>query len=153
MQKLIFNKRCLGKLLCIPILVFCIITIQNKVDYKSIHLASCNRSYEINDYGGNDNLCVSTSRYNDTSNEKLKTILMWNLAYGTKEYGIGFGRESFYKYKCPDTRCVSTSNRTYLKNIEDFDAILFHQRSFDFRDSILVIPISTPTSNNNVKSA
>ena len=134
MQRLISNKRFLAKLFCIPILVFCISTLQNKAYYKSTNLKSCLKGYEINDYGGNDNLCVSTSRYNDTSIEKLKTILMWNLAYGTKEYGIGFGREPFYKYKCPDTRCVSTSNRTYLKNIEDFDAILFHQRSFDFTD-------------------
>jgi len=59
---------------------------------------------------------------------------MWNLAYGTKEYDIGFGQEPFYKYKCPETRCYSTSNRSYLNNVEDFDAILFHQRSFDFND-------------------
>jgi len=59
---------------------------------------------------------------------------MWNLAYGTKEYDIGFGQEPFYKYRCPETRCYSTSNRSYLENVEDFDSILFHQRSFDVAD-------------------
>jgi hypothetical protein len=29
---------------------------------------------------------------------------MWNDAYGVRTYDIGFGREPFYKYKCPDTR-------------------------------------------------
>ena len=59
---------------------------------------------------------------------------MWNLAYGTKEYDIGFGQEPFYKYNCPETRCYSTQNRTYLQNVDDFDAILFHQRPSDLND-------------------
>ena len=90
--------------------------------------------FESNNFGDNDNVCVDPSRHKDTPPEKLKTILMWNLAYGTKEYGIGFGRDTFYRHKCPETRCYSTSNRTYLKDVGDFDAILFHQRSFDFED-------------------
>jgi hypothetical protein len=47
---------------------------------------------------------VNKTRYLDVKEEKLKTILMWNDAYGVRTYDIGFGREQFYKYKCPDTR-------------------------------------------------
>ena len=133
MLNLVMNRKYLQKIFFIVFLILCVFLLHNKLGLN-LPKSSCPPGYEVNDYGGNDRLCVSSSRYNDTSQDKLKTILMWNLAYGTKEYGIGFGREPFYKYKCPDTRCYSTSNRTYLKNIEDFDAILFHQRSFDFDD-------------------
>ena len=95
---------------------------------------SCPPGFGENNFGNNDKLCVNLTRHIETPNNKLKTILMWNLAYGTKEYDIGFGREPFYKYQCPETRCFSTSNRSYLKNVDDFDAILFHQRSFEFDD-------------------
>ena len=134
-----YLKRCLATLICVLFIYLfsqsSIIKIQlgslKTLKEKSIH---CPEGYNMNDFGGNDKLCVDVSRYNSTSPEKLKTILMWNLAYGTKDYGLGFGRDPFYKYKCPDTRCYSTSNRSYLSNIEDYDAILFHQRSFDFND-------------------
>ena len=96
--------------------------------------SSCPSGFVVNDFGNYDKLCVDSIRHKDTPSNKLKTILMWNEAYGTKEYDIGFGREPFFKYKCPETRCYSTSNRSYLQNVDDFDAILFHQRSFDFKD-------------------
>ena len=102
---------------------------QNSVDSNV-----CPSGFVENDFGENDKLCVNSTRHRNTPNNKLKTILMWNLAYGTKEYDIGFGQEPFYKYNCPETRCYSTQNRTYLQNVDDFDAILFHQRSFDFND-------------------
>ena len=137
MLKLVTAKRFLIKILgCLIAVFFLVIIIHSKPEnIQSLNVSSiCPIGYEVNNHGGNNNLCVKTSRFNDTPREELKTILMWNLAYGTKEYGIGFGRDNFYKYKCPDTRCYSTSNRSYLNKIEDFDAILFHQRSFDFQD-------------------
>lgn len=47
--------------------------------------SSCPPDFVVNDYGSNDNMCVNSSRHRDTPIQKLKTILMWNLAYGTKE--------------------------------------------------------------------
>ena len=109
-------------------------SVLNKISQYTNNEGSCPIGFEENDFGNNHKLCVDTSRYKDTPRTKLKTILMWNLAYGTKEYDIGFGQEPFYNYKCPETRCYSTSNRSYLENVENFDAILFHQRSFEFSD-------------------
>lgn len=96
--------------------------------------SNCPPGFVMNDYGDNDQLCVNKTRQREIPHSNLKIILMWNLAYGTKEYDIGVGREPFYQYRCPETRCYATSNRSYLKNVEDFDAILLHQRSFDFND-------------------
>ena len=59
---------------------------------------------------------------------------MWNLAYGSKDYDIGPGRDPFFKYLCPETRCFATSDRNYLDSVDKFDTVLFHQRSFDFAD-------------------
>jgi hypothetical protein len=47
---------------------------------------------------------LNKTRFTDVTEDKLKTILMWNDAYGVRTYDIGHGREPFYKYKCPDTR-------------------------------------------------
>jgi hypothetical protein len=38
------------------------------------------------------------------------------------------------RYKCPETRCVATANRSYLPNVEDYDAIIIHQRGIDWDD-------------------
>ena len=67
--------------------------------------------YEVNNWGENDNLLVLQDRQRDAKESELKTILMWNDAYGVREYDIGHGREPFYKFRCPETRCVATSNR------------------------------------------
>ena len=57
--------------------------------------------YEVNNYGPNDNLLVRRDRDRDVPESELKTILMWNDAYGVRTYDIGHGREPFYRYKCP----------------------------------------------------
>ena len=90
--------------------------------------------YEVNNYGPNDNLLVRRDRDRDVPESELKTILMWNDAYGVRTYDIGHGREPFYRYKCPETRCVATANRSFLPRVEDFDAILIHQRGIDWKD-------------------
>jgi hypothetical protein len=51
--------------------------------------------YEINNYGTNDNLLLRKNR--QKGDRDLKTILMWNDAYGVRTYDIGWGREPFYK--------------------------------------------------------
>ena len=54
--------------------------------------------YEVNNYGPNDNLLVRRDRARDVPESELKTILMWNDAYGVRTYDIGHGREPFYRY-------------------------------------------------------
>ena len=61
--------------------------------------------------------------------QKLKTILYWNEAYGSTEYGFCCGQKPYYEFECPIQNCFVTNNRTHLKSIDEYDAILFHQRS------------------------
>ena len=94
---------------------------------------SNNEIFQINNHGPNMNLLVKKTRYKDTPESKLKTILFWNLkemdlAYGFQKYDFGEGHDIFYNNLCPDTRCIATANRSYLKSVEDFDAIVIHQR-------------------------
>ncbi len=69
-----------------------------------------------------------------SSGKGLKTILFWNTLYGEKEYVIGEGHDQFATYDCPETRCYTTSNRSFLPNIEDFDALLIHERGIKLDD-------------------
>ena len=90
--------------------------------------------YDINNYGSNVDLKVPKNRHKDTKDSDLKYILFWNDAYGSRVYDVGFGREHFYNNKCPETRCYTTSNRSLLKSVEDFDAVVIHQRGIEFND-------------------
>ncbi len=61
--------------------------------------------YMENNWGDNVHLLVKENRQTDeASNSSLKTILMWNNAYGSRRYDIGHGREPFFKYGCEETR-------------------------------------------------
>ncbi len=60
--------------------------------------------YEINNYGNKRNILVRKDRYLNVSQSDLKTILLWNNAYGSKEYFFGHTREPFYENRCPETR-------------------------------------------------
>ena len=91
-------------------------------------------NYVINDYGPNDKLIMKRDRYNDTPVSELKTILFWNDAYGNRDYDIGHGREPFYRFKCPETRCIATADRKFLPSVDQFDAVLIHQRGIDWKD-------------------
>ena len=66
-----------------------------------------------------------------------KYILTWSEAYGDKLYGWTEGTQRFLSEKCPEYRCFHTSNRSLLgKNaVHKFDSILFHQRSFTWKDA------------------
>ena len=90
--------------------------------------------FEINNFGPNVDLKVPKNRFRDTKESELKNILFWNDAYGSRVYDVGFGREHFYNNKCPETRCFTTSNRSYLSSVDDFDAIVIHQRGIEFDD-------------------
>lgn len=89
---------------------------------------------EVNNYGTRHNLLVQSDRFENVPENELKTILFWNDAYGVREYDIGFGREPFFRYKCPDTRCYATANRSHLKSVDLFDAVVIHQRGIDWKD-------------------
>ena len=69
--------------------------------------------------------------------ENLKIILLWNVedldsAYGFLKHDVEEGQEHFYTNLCPDTRCFTTSNRSYLESVDEFDAIIIHQRGSAF---------------------
>ncbi len=88
--------------------------------------------YQVNNWGDNHNLLVREDRQKNAS--ELKTILMWNDAYGVRKYDIGHGREPFFKWGCPETRCFATANRSYLPSVDMFDALLIHQRGIQWDD-------------------
>ena len=90
--------------------------------------------FEINNWLWNDHLVLRKDRQKDAKPEEIKTILMWNDAYGVRNYDIGHGREPFYKFQCPETRCYATANRSYLKSVDEYDAILIHQRGIEWND-------------------
>ena len=100
----------------------------NNNNYETEETSNYNEAFEINNYGSNVNVLVNKTRYRDVPKSKLKNILFWNDAYGVRTYDVGFGQEHFYSNLCPDTRCYTTSNRTYLKSVADFDAVVIHQR-------------------------
>jgi hypothetical protein len=93
-----------------------------------------NSDVDINNFGSNFNVLVNKSRYRDVPRSGLKNILFWNDAYGVREYDVGSGQEHFYTNLCPDTRCYTTSNRSYLASVEDFDAVVIHQRGIEWDD-------------------
>ncbi len=92
------------------------------------------RSEEINNYGPNIDMVINPNANRDVNQSDLKTILMWNEAYGAKQMGFEHGREAFFKFKCPETRCVTTDDRSYLDDVSKFDAIMIHQRSVNLQD-------------------
>ena len=98
-----------------------------------------NEAFGINNYGSNVNVLVNKTRYRDVPKSKLKNILFRNDAYGVRTYDVGFGQEHFYSNLCPDTRCYTTSNRTYLKSVADFDAVVIHQRGIGKKPNHLLL--------------
>ena len=92
--------------------------------------------FEINNNGPNVNLLVNKSPYIDIPENKLKTILFFTTrdmeeAFGFQKYDFGEGHQIFKTNLCPDPRCFATANRTYLKSVEDFDAVIIHQRAYN----------------------
>ena len=65
-----------------------------------------------------------------------KYILTWSMGNGDKLYGWSFGSSRFVSEGCAESRCFFTSNRSLLGRnaVHQFDAILFHQRSFTWKD-------------------
>ena len=57
----------------------------------------------------------------------MKTILFWNEAYGSKNYGVCCGNEPFQE--CKVKNCYFTDDKNYLDSVDKYDLIQFHQRS------------------------
>jgi len=100
---------------------------------KLVNDISNDSNMKFNNFGSNMNVSMAVDRQVNASEAEMKYILFWNEAYGTKEYDFGFGREPFYTNLCPETRCVTTANRSAMPH-EQFSAILFHQRSLNWDD-------------------
>ena len=86
----------------------------------------------------NDNIVVNDDRNRtiDTIKDvRMKYILTWCDAWGSKMYGFDFGPEKFVEAGCSVSKCFVTSNRSLLISVADFDAIMFHQRSFSWKDA------------------
>ncbi|CAL1688347.1 unnamed protein product [Lasius platythorax] len=58
----------------------------------------------------------------DNRNKGIKTILLWNTLFGSKDFYFGEG--DIFR-DCPINKCKIFNERDYL-NVEDYDAILFH---------------------------
>lgn len=56
----------------------------------------------------------------------LKYILLWSSSNSTPFYLIGKNQTIFYKFNCTYKNCFVTDNRTYLSDIESYDAIIFN---------------------------
>ena len=90
---------------------------------------------EVAEY--NINYIMNAYAFNDfgigCQNLTVKRILFWNEAYGSKDYGIGFGDGGFTELNCPIARCWTTDDRNSMA-MEDFDAIVFHLRTVQMDD-------------------
>lgn len=120
------------KVLFVIVFLYFTLFILGRLDQN--HQETVDSNYEVNNFGTNVNLLVNKTRHRQVPKSELKKILFWNDAYGVRTYDVGFGQQHFYENLCPDTRCLTTSNRSYLNSVEDFDAIVIHQRGIDWAD-------------------
>lgn len=65
-----------------------------------------------------NNLFGKTGQSIIKSDQTLKTILYWNEAYGSTQYGFCCGQDPYREFQCPYTNCYVTDNRTHLPDIE-----------------------------------
>ena len=66
-------------------------------------------------------------------NVTFKRILFWNEAYGNKRFGIGSGADVLQQAGCRVWQCETTESRD-LMAVNEFDAIVFHLRSWTQND-------------------
>ena len=60
-----------------------------------------------------------------------KKILLYTPRYGQKNWNFGEGNLPFETALCRVQNCYLTSNISFLANITDYDAILFHISGMD----------------------
>ena len=90
-----------------------------------INVSSFLRDLEVDDVKWNISRHTDAEIHNSLgepssiqTDQTLKTILYWNEAYGSTQYGFCCGQEPYWKYQCPYTNCYVTDNRTHLPSIE-----------------------------------
>ncbi len=54
-----------------------------------------------------------------------KTILYYTPFFGINDYGFGEGDQPF-KTSCQVKNCIATTEKDYLNNMGDFDAVIIH---------------------------
>ena len=60
-----------------------------------------------------------------------KMILYYTKVFDMENFAFGFGREPFLNLGCPVNNCFATNNRSFLEDLSDFDAIMFHSRNMN----------------------
>jgi hypothetical protein len=74
------------------------------------------------------NYLLIREKYYFTVANKNKIILLWNGFFNDKNWGLGndtVDGKFLEKIGCRETRCVITSNKTFLKE-DEFDALVYH---------------------------
>ena len=66
-----------------------------------------------------------------------KKILFFTSFFHMKDFGFGFGHDAFVEHKCPVHNCLTTSNRSLLSSVADFDAVVFHMRDMDKMQTVV----------------
>ena len=76
----------------------------------------------------------------------FQNILYFTKIYGDKSFGFGEGGTDIFekRFHCPVSDCYATSDRNYLPDINDFDAITFHGKEIKRdKNGELLIPDQT----------
>ena len=55
-----------------------------------------------------------------------KKILFYTPRYGLPDWNMGSGNEPFHSQVCRVENCYLTTNKSLLKDLSEFDALLFH---------------------------
>ncbi|XP_046448573.1 alpha-(1,3)-fucosyltransferase C-like [Daphnia pulex] len=82
----------------------------------------------------NERYQIFESYFNDSLSDidtPFKRILFWNGVYGSKDYGIGIGRDAMKKSGCPVWQCETSDNRS---DVMEYDAVVFHLRTWTIND-------------------
>lgn len=77
----------------------------------------------------------------------LKNILMWTHEYTEPFKFLKLGREHFVTAGCQYNNCYLSHNKTFLPNITEWDAILFHAPEYTFSGNIWHHPFPEARSN------
>jgi hypothetical protein len=101
--------------LAITFFIFCTIPSVDYI-YQASMMLPAEELFEENNFGNNLNVLLKVNRQQNALESEMRYILHWNEAYGDKQFVFGLGREPFYQYRCPETRCVTTEDRKVGRN-------------------------------------
>jgi Fucosyltransferase, N-terminal len=84
--------------------------------------------------------------YEKHTNETTKTVLFFTKKWSEKLWGLSadkIDKDSPELKNCPVNNCVMVFDRNYLKEIHEFDALVFHETESCWYDSRDFEPIKT----------